>query len=221
MIKVIDLGLIDYRKAHDIQLNLRDRIISGQENDTLLLLEHPPVLTMGKRGINENIMLSPEYLKKQGIDVIEIERGGDVTYHGPGQLVGYPLLNLTQYGQDLHLFVDRLEEIFVRLLAQDYGIEANREKGKYTGVYVGQDKLTAIGIAVKKWVSYHGFACNVSTNLEHFNWIVPCGLADRGVTSLEKLSGEMPDMGQVKSRVIELFGQIFDTSMEAGSLDKD
>jgi lipoyl(octanoyl) transferase len=221
MIKVIDLGLIDYRKAHDIQLNLRDRIISGQENGTLLLLEHPPVLTMGKRGINENIILSPEYLKKQGIDVIEIERGGDVTYHGPGQLVGYPLLNLTQYGQDLHLFVDRLEEIFVRLLAQDYGIEANREKGKYTGVYVGQDKLTAIGIAVKKWVSYHGFACNVSTNLEHFNWIVPCGLADRGVTSLEKLSGEMPDMGQVKSRVIELFGQIFDTSMEAGSLDKD
>ena len=219
MIKVIDLGLIDYKKAHKIQLAIRDRVIAGLSPDTLLLLEHPAVLTMGKRAGNENIMLSQEYLKKQGIDVLEIERGGDVTYHGPGQLVGYPILNLTRYGQDLHLYVDRPEEIFIRLLSEDYGIEANREKGKYTGVYAGLDKLTAIGIAVKKWVSYHGFACNVTTNLEHFQWIVPCGLTDRGVTSLEKLSGTRPEMKKVKERVTSLFGEIFNAEMKEGSLD--
>lgn len=213
MIKVVDLGLIDYEEAHRMQLDIRDRVIRGEHPDTLLLLEHPPVLTMGKRADGGHLLLARDALEARGVKMVEIERGGDVTYHGPGQLVGYPILDLNRFEPDLHLYVDRLEEIFVRLLWEDYRLEANREKGKYTGVYLGRDKLTAIGIAVKKWVTYHGFACNVSTDLEPFNWIVPCGLADRGVTSLERLTGEKPSMDRIKRRVASLMGEIFETEM--------
>ncbi len=213
MIRVIDLGTVEYDEAHHRQLEIRDAVIRGEGEDTLLLLEHPPVLTMGKRGAAEHITLPREYFASLGIKVIDVERGGDVTYHGPGQLVGYPILNLAEREPDLHNYVDRLEEVFIRLLSDYYAIPADRDTGKYTGVYVGNNKLTAIGIAVKKWVTYHGFACNVNTDLAPFQWIVPCGLADRGVTSLEKLTGRTQDMDLVKERTVSLFGEIFEDDM--------
>ncbi len=209
MIRVIDLGTVEYGEAWKIQWEIRDALIGGRGPETLLLLEHPPVITMGKRGADGNIRIPREFLEARGISVIDVERGGDVTYHGPGQLVGYPLLNLASREPDLHLYVDCLEEVFVRLLEERFRIRANRDKGKYTGVYVGSDKLTAIGIAVKSWVTYHGFACNVNTDLTPFSWMVPCGLADRGVTSLEKLTGEKQDMDAIKRDVARLFGEVF------------
>ena len=205
--------MVDYEEALAVQKMIRDGIIDGREPDTLLLLEHPPVITLGKRGLVENITLSRKSLEERGVSVIEVERGGDVTYHGPGQLVGYPLLNLAGREPDLHLYVDRIEEVFVRLLEEEFGIRADRDKGKYTGVYVGRDKLTAIGIAVKKWVTYHGFACNVNTDLTPFSWMVPCGLSDRGVTSLEKLTGKKQSMDRIGKLVVRLFGEVFGDEM--------
>lgn len=218
-INILKLGLVDYGRALLIQEKLHEMRIRGEIADTLVLLEHPPVLTLGRRGDLSNIILSKEELKKKGVSVYEVSRGGDVTYHGPGQLVGYPVMDLNLHGRDIKAFVQGIEEVFISMLGKEYGIKAYRDEKKYTGVWVDESKITAIGIAVKKWVTMHGFAFNINTDMEHFRWINPCGITDRGVTSLQKLSGERADFEAVTDLVTDYFCRIFDMKPRVVSLD--
>jgi lipoyl(octanoyl) transferase len=207
-------------KALQIQKETVARVQQGELGNTLYLVEHPPVLTLGRRAERKNILASDYELQKEGVELFEIERGGDVTYHGPGQIVGYPILKLEERGRDLHQYVADIEEVFVQLLAKEYGIQTSKEKGKYTGVYIDSRKITAIGIAVRKWVSFHGFAFNVKTNLRHFDWIIPCGLADRSVTSLEKETASILDFEIVKKQTAEYFSRVFDADLELKKLSE-
>ena len=211
-INVVNLGKMDYGSALDVQKKVLDKVSSGKEDNTLLLVEHPPVITLGRRAKREHILLSDEKLAENSVELFEISRGGDVTYHGPGQLVGYPILRLEEFGRDLHLYVTMLEETIINLLENTYGLAPARETGKYTGVYIGDRKITAIGIAVRKWVSFHGFAFNINTNLKHFDWIIPCGLADRTVTSLERETGSRVDFEKVRDQVVESFAARFEVN---------
>ncbi|HOJ09785.1 MAG TPA: lipoyl(octanoyl) transferase LipB [Clostridiales bacterium] len=217
-IRVARLGKMDYKEALSIQEKLLAERQAGEGEDTLLLVEHPSVLTLGRRGKQNNIIVPEEYLKANNIKVYEISRGGDVTYHGPGQIVGYPIMDLHNYGKDIKDFVWKIEETFIRLLKEEYGIEACREENKYTGVWVGEEKITAIGIAVKKWVTMHGFAFNVNTNLDHFKWIIPCGLADRGVTSIQKVTGKHQDFERLNDLVVKYFCEVFDLEPELSGI---
>ncbi|HEX3044910.1 MAG TPA: lipoyl(octanoyl) transferase LipB [Bacillota bacterium] len=180
------LGRMDYKEALSFQekaLSLRQQ---GRIGDLLLLVEHPPVLTLGRRGKYHNILLPLDELKKNGINIYEVNRGGDVTYHGPGQLVGYPVMDLNQHGADIKSFIWNMEEVFIRLLKEKYQITADRDEKKYTGVWIENRKITALGIAVHRWVTMHGFAFNINTDLSHFQWINPCGITDKGVASIRK-----------------------------------
>jgi lipoyl(octanoyl) transferase len=208
-IDVVNLGLMDYNKALEIQIGKWQRVANEEERDTLFLVEHPPVITLGVRGKKENILVPEEELEKMGVSVVQVSRGGDVTYHGPGQIVGYPVMNLKHFGRDIHYFVEKIEDTFIKLLKDDYGIDACRGDKTYTGVWVGNDKITAIGIQVKRWTTMHGFAFNVNTDLSHFNWIIPCGLSDRGVTSLQKLTNRKQDMNKLFKRTAEAFCESF------------
>jgi lipoyl(octanoyl) transferase len=200
---------MEYGKCLEFQRKMRDRCIAGEIGDTLLLVEHNPVLTMGRRGQNSNVVVSEEFLKNKGIDVYWVERGGDVTYHGPGQLVVYPIFNLTRYGRDIHLFVDNLIKSITIVLKEEFNLLPHREEGKHTGVYIENNKIAAIGLAVRKWVSMHGFALNINTDLSHFRWIVPCGLGDRGVTSVKEQIGNEADFELVKKRIVEIMAGIY------------
>jgi lipoyl(octanoyl) transferase len=210
---VIDLGMIDYSEALALQESLWQLRSRGGIDDTLLLLEHPPVLTMGRRGRPEHILLSRPDLARMGVNIYEVNRGGDVTYHGPGQIVGYPIMDLKDQGRHIKAFVRKLEDVFILLLEREYAITARSDEKTYTGVWVGDQKITAFGIALKQWVSMHGFAFNVNTRLEHFRWIVPCGIADKGVTSLERLTGKRQDLPTVKRQLVEYFAAIFGMDM--------
>ncbi|WAM35628.1 lipoyl(octanoyl) transferase LipB [Caldicellulosiruptor acetigenus] len=213
-INVCYLGEVEYQEALIIQESIWSLRVEKKIGDTLLLLEHPPVITIGRRGSKKNILVSEEFLEKLGVKVFEVSRGGDVTYHGPGQLVGYPIFDLALTDRDIKKFVYLLEEVFIRLLKDQFGIEAQRDEDKYTGVWVENSKIVAIGIAVKKWVTMHGFAFNVNTNLEHFSWIVPCGLKDRGVTSLERLIEKTIPFEDVVDKVQSYFGKVFGKSLD-------
>lgn len=202
------LGSVPYREALDLQHEL---VAARQENligDTLLLLEHPPVITMGKSGTDADILADAATLQRAGATVERIERGGEVTYHGPGQLVGYPILDLRAHLRSLKKFVNLLEEVFVRYLAEAHGITAERD-AEHRGVWVADRKITAIGIAVKQRVTFHGFAFNVNTDLSHFDWIIPCGITDRGQTSLQQLTGIGQDMAAVREGVARSFCELF------------
>lgn len=203
------LGRVDYDKALAIQEDLLVKRQGGMIPDTLLILEHPPVITLGRRGKYDNILLPLDTLEANGVKIYEVSRGGDVTYHGPGQVIGYPIVDITEQGRDIKQFVWNVEEIFIRLLAREFGITAHREEKKFTGVWVGDEKITAIGIAVKKWVTMHGFAFNVSTDLEHFSWINPCGITDRGVTSVKKILNRTIGQGIAEDLVIKYFCEVF------------
>lgn len=211
---VVKLGRVSYESALEAQEKLMALRQSGKGCDTLILLEHPAVLTMGRRGDQANILLPLEALRANGIGVHEVSRGGDVTYHGPGQIVGYPIMDLNHYGKDIKAFVWKIEEVFIRLLDKEFGVKARRDEKKYTGVWVGDNKITAIGIAVKRWVTMHGFAFNVNTDLDHFRWINPCGITDKGVTSLQKLLGQLLDFDRMNGLVARYFGEVFDTESE-------
>ena len=201
-LSVVKLGLIEYQAAYDLQLKILK--LSQQEaiGNVLLLLEHPPVLTLGINGKDNNVLINEDVLGKMGVSVFRSNRGGDVTYHGPGQVVAYPIINLRQVGKTVKEYVRLLEETSIRLLKEGYDVSADRKPG-FPGVWVGNDKITAIGCSVKKWVTMHGFALNVNTNLEHFQWINQCGFTDKGVTSMKELLGESQDIDLVINNIIK------------------
>ncbi|SCZ77893.1 lipoyl(octanoyl) transferase LipB [Acidaminobacter hydrogenoformans] len=207
-LQVLNLGRCDYMTAYQIQLDLVAKRQKGEIEDTLILVEHPPVITLGKSAEDGHILFAEAFLKEQGIEVHQIERGGDVTYHGPGQIVGYPIFDIKRGGIGIRPFVENLEQLFIRLLKEEFDIPAGKDP-VHTGVWVGDSKITAIGLAVKRGVTMHGFAFNVNTEMSHFQFIVPCGIADRGVTSLEKLTGETQDFGHITELVTTYFCKVF------------
>ena len=217
MVCVVEqLGPVDYLDALRLQHEKVAARKSGAITDTLLLLEHPHVYTLGRNGNREHLLVPAERLHALGAEVIETDRGGDISYHGPGQLVGYPILDLTRHRRDLGWYMRSLEEVFVRVAA-DFGIRAGRLPGA-PGVWVGNEKLVAMGVHVSRWVTSHGFAFNVNTDLTYFNLIVPCGLRDKGVTSLERLLGRRVEMEAAVERVIEHFGKVFGLEMRREAL---
>src|SRR4051812_45405413 len=184
---------------------------AGRIPDLLLLLQHPPVITLGvRRSSRTNVVATDQRLAELGIEIAETGRGGDVTYHGPGQIVGYPIIDLNPDRRDVHKYVRDLEEVLMRT-AGDYGIEAGRVEG-LTGVWVGREKLAAIGVRIARWVTSHGFALNVTTDLDGFQLIVPCGIADRGVTSFARLLGRNLELGAVQDRIAAHFCRVFGRS---------
>ena len=212
--RVEQLGRVGYAEALRLQAEKVALRKAGAVPDTLLLLEHPHVYTLGRNARGENFLVSKESLAAQGAQVFETDRGGDLTYHGPGQLVGYPIFDLTKHRRDISWYMRSLEEALIRVPA-DFGIDAGRVQGA-PGVWVGNEKLVAMGVHVSRWVASHGFAFNVSTDLRYFESIVPCGLAGRGVTSLEKLLGGPVEMEAVIERVVEHFGEVFNREMRPG-----
>lgn len=204
----MDLGVIRYEPALQLQRELHAQRVAGEIPDTLLLLEHHPVITLGKAFHPEHLRFAREFYAQRGIELYPTDRGGDVTCHNPGQLVGYPIFDVSQHGRDLHKFLRDLEEVLIRALAE-FGIEAHREAG-YTGAWVGDAKIAAIGIKVTKWVSMHGFALNVSNDLHLFQTIVPCGIADRPVTSMQQILGHEVPMESVKQSVVKAFEEVFE-----------
>ena len=209
---VHQLGSVGYAEGLRLQRELVAQRKAAAIPDTLLLLEHPHVYTLGRSAKREHLLVSDEQLRALGAQVFETERGGDITYHGPGQLVGYPIFDLTKHRRDIAWFMRSLEEVFIGV-ARDFGVEAGRLAGA-PGVWVGNDKLVAMGVHVSRWVTSHGFAFNVSTDLRRFDWIVPCGLHGKGVTSLEKLLGTPVPMKAAVDRVVEHFGRVFAFDME-------
>lgn len=217
------LGRVEYEDGLALMERLAAARDKGLAPDTLLLLEHPPVITLGRAAKPSNILLSPEELAARGVTVHEINRGGDVTYHGPGQLVGYPIFDLKPERQDVRRFVRDVEEAIIRTVAR-WGIEAGRIP-KWTGVWVGDEtdpnarKICAIGIHIKRWVTTHGFALNVMPDLSHFGMIVPCGIAERGVGSIAQLTGRLVDPDEVARVVAEEFGEVFGWPVEERGFD--
>jgi lipoyl(octanoyl) transferase len=209
-LEIRHLGTIPYDEALRLQRALVEQRRAAAIPDQLLLLQHPPVITLGVKGDGgrSNIVATAERLAELGIDVAETGRGGDVTYHGPGQLVGYPIVDLRPDRCDVHRYVRDLEEVMIRVCA-DYGLSAGRIAG-LTGAWLGAEKIGAIGVRISRWITSHGFAFNVSTNLDHFRLIVPCGISDRGVTSLEQATGRRVDLGEVEDLIVSHFAEVFD-----------
>jgi len=202
------LGLVPYGEALDLQKALVEQRRAGRIPDLLLLLQHPPVITLGvRRDSRSHVTASDGQLAMHGIEVHEAGRGGDVTYHGPGQIVGYPILDLRPERCDVHRYVRDLEEVMIRVCA-DYGIAAHRVDG-LSGAWVETEKIGAVGVRISRWITSHGFAFNVNTRLEDFQLIVPCGIADRGVTSLRKLLDEELSIEEVEDRFIHRFAEVF------------
>ena len=209
---VVELGLIDYVEACDLQAALARRRACQEIDDVILLLEHPPTITIGKSGSVENVLASREVLSGEGVQLFFTDRGGDVTYHGPGQLVGYPIMDLRNRERDLHRYVRDLEEALITTVG-DFGIKAHRDSG-HRGVWVGSDELAAVGLRVKEWVTLHGFGLNVNTDLRPFSLINPCGFPDGTATSLSILLGREVAMGTVTERLLARFSEVFDAELE-------
>jgi lipoyl(octanoyl) transferase len=203
------LGVVPYAEALTIQRQLVEDRREGRIGDVLLLVEHPHVLTLGVRGDGgrSHILATDDVLARRGVEVYETGRGGDITYHGPGQVVGYPIIDLKPDRCDVHRYVRDLEEVLIRVAA-DYGLTAERVRG-LTGVWVSGEKVAAIGVRIARWITSHGFALNVATDLDYFNLIVPCGISDRGVTSLSRLLRREVNQAEVEDRVIQRFTDVF------------
>jgi lipoyl(octanoyl) transferase len=209
-LRVRRLGRVEYADALELQRQLVEERKADRITDHLLLLEHPPVITLGVRTRNDrsHVVATADELADRGVDVVETGRGGDVTFHGPGQLVGYPILDLRPDRLDVHRYVRDLEEVLI-LTAAHFGVAADRVVG-LTGVWVGGNKLAAIGVRISRWITSHGFALNVATELSHFDLIIPCGIPDRGVTSLERQLGRQVSPGEVQDVVVTAFSRVFD-----------
>jgi lipoyl(octanoyl) transferase len=205
------LHLVTYENGLKLQQKLVEMRQRNDIDDQFLLLEHPPVITLGRGGDSANLLATPETLNRQRVRFFETTRGGDITYHGPGQLVGYPIIHLGEGNRDVRRYVSNLEEVLIRTVA-DYGITAARVEGK-RGIWVGNEKIAAIGVRIARWVTSHGFALNVSTNLEHFRLITPCGLHGTGVTSIEKLTGRQASMDEVRESAERHFATVFEREL--------
>ncbi len=203
----VDLGRIGYGEALKLQKKLFDLRLAASIPDTLLLLEHDPVFTIGTAGGEENLLADEERVRAAGIEIHRTDRGGNITYHGPGQLVGYPIFDLRNHGKDVHLFLRKLERAVIGVLGA-HGIEGEAVP-KLTGVWAGGDKICSIGVAVRRWITYHGFALNVSPDFRHWSFIHPCGLVGKEVTSIERILGRPVDMAEVKSLAAQKVGEVF------------
>ncbi|MBU0936532.1 MAG: lipoyl(octanoyl) transferase LipB [Spirochaetes bacterium] len=208
-LRILDCGHLDYGTALELQHEILAKVQEGSALDTLMLVEHQPVVTMGRHANNANLLLSEDLLKQAGIDLFHIERGGDATYHGPGQLVGYPICDLKKnHKGSIKQFVHRLEEVFIQLMQTEYNLSVDRNPIN-AGVWYGESKLVALGLAVQHAVTFHGFAFNINTRLEHFNYIVPCGLVGKSVTSLQQILGAPQDLAAVKQQVGKHFQAVY------------
>jgi len=209
ILNVRQLGVVPYGDALELQQKLVAERRAGNVPDTLLLLQHPHVLTLGvhKGAGGSHVLATPERLAALGVDLVETGRGGDVTYHGPGQIVGYPIVDLRPDRCDVHRYVRDLEEVMIRV-AGEYGVEAGRVEG-LTGTWVRDEKLGAIGVRISRWITSHGFAFNVNTDLTYFNLIVPCGISDRGVTSLSKILGGRLPLEEMEAAFVRAFCAVF------------
>ena len=205
-----DLGVLRYVEALEKQRELVEQRKTGAICDRLLIVEHPHVVTMGRNGHRENLLAEPELLARSGIEFYETDRGGDVTYHGPGQIVGYPILDLREWKRDVHAYVRAIEQVIIDAL-RGFGLAAGREAGA-TGVWTTEGKIAAIGVHISRWVTSHGFALNVDTDLNYFRYIVPCGLT-RPVASMRSL-GSRAERGEVVAALIQNFGRVFERQME-------
>jgi len=215
---IIDLGLIDYERAWDIQHQLWARRVEEKLPDVLLFLEHPHVITLGRRGNRSHLITSPGVLEEMKIPLFHVERGGDVTYHGPGQIVLYPICNLKEYGYHLVRYVGQLEEVILRAL-RDFGIEGVRDPLN-RGVWVGGEKIASVGVAIKRWVSFHGLSLNYETDLKYFELINPCGLEGKKMTSMAKILGIEISRERLIERISFHFMRIFEREWEEKRLDE-
>jgi lipoyl(octanoyl) transferase len=213
---IIRAGTVPYAEAVALQERVHRARREGRVPDVLLLLQHPPVITLGRGARSEHLLADPERLERLGVEVHETARGGDVTYHGPGQLVGYPIFSLDEHRRDVHWYLRAVEEALIRALER-FGIAGERAPG-LTGVWVGREKVAAIGIGVRNWVTWHGFALNVSTDLDAFGLIVPCGIRDRSVTSLERLLGRPVGEEEAAEAVIGGLADVFELEPQPRSL---
>jgi lipoate-protein ligase B len=213
---IIDLGLIDYKEAWELQHDLWAKRVAGELPDLLLLLEHPHVITLGRRGNRSHLIASAEVLEAMNIPLFHIERGGDVTYHGPGQLVAYPILDLKSYGYRIIRYVDQLEEVLLRVL-RDFGIEGKRDSLN-RGVWVNGDKIASIGVTIKRWVSFHGLALNYDTDLNYFDLIHPCGLEGKKMTSMASILEKKVSRERLAERIIFHFREVFQREWEEKEL---
>ena len=200
---VKDLGIRSYQEVWDLQKDFQKKRIEKRLDDTLILVEHEPVYTLGKNA-NKNHLLQS---RDRSVNVFDIERGGDITFHGPGQLVGYPIIDLSRYRRSVSWYMRRLEQLAIDVL-KDFGISASRIKG-LTGVWVGEEKIAAQGVRISRWVTMHGFSLNVNPDLSFYDGIIPCGIFDHGITSMEELLGSAQDMDDVKAMVVEKFNNLF------------
>ena len=208
MFQVENWGLIDYNSAWDRQKSLVKSIQDSRDRNVLVLCQHPTVITIGKNGTDQNVVANRDFLSKMGVDVIEIDRGGDVTLHNPGQIVGYPIFNLSSYKEDLHWFLREIEQAIIDL-NNVFGINSGRIDG-LTGVWVdNKRKICAMGMHCSRWVTYHGFALNVNNNLREFDYIVPCGIQNKGVTSIEIETGTVIEYNNVVNECIKSFEKYF------------
>src|SRR5229473_4960821 len=219
---VVDLGLVEYGAACKLQRRLVAARKAGAVPDVLLLCEHPHVITLGRNGKLGNLRASGQGLRQMGVSFFETDRGGDITYHGPGQLVGYPILNLAEIRRDVAWYMRSLEEAMIRATAE-FGIPSMRVAGR-TGVWIdvpaesgGEEKLAAIGVHLSRWVTSHGFAYNVSTDLRYFDLIVPCGISGKRATSLEKLLGRVVERGEAAGKLARRFGEVFGLEMRSAA----
>lgn len=220
---IIDLGMIEYGEAFELQKKAVKEVLADRSSSRLYLLEHPPVYTIGRAGGPHNVLIDDQQLNEYGISLFEVDRGGDVTYHGPGQLVGYPILYLSRWGNDVRKYIRMIEETVIRFL-RGYGIESGRIEG-LSGVWVENEKICAIGVKAtrdregKSFITSHGFALNVQPNLGHFTHIIPCGIIDKGVTSMEKLLDRQVQMIEVKRGWVRAFEEVFDLQGVWSKLD--
>jgi lipoyl(octanoyl) transferase len=219
---VVDQGLIPYGPACELQQKLVQARKAGAIPDVLLLCEHSHVITLGRNGTRDNLHAGDGLLEKMNVEFRTSDRGGDITYHGPGQIVGYPILDLTGHRRDIGWYVQQIEEVMIRATA-DFGIAAKRVEGQH-GAWIeapaGEEKLGALGVHLSRWVTSHGFAYNVSTDLRYFDLIVPCGISGKGVTSLERVLGQTVSLAEVRGRITEQFGTVFSREMRAISAEE-
>jgi lipoyl(octanoyl) transferase len=217
---VVDLGLISYGPACDLQREVVAARKLGLVPDVLLLCQHPHVITLGRNGKREHLRASKCLLAQMNVEFHSIDRGGDITYHGPGQIVGYPIVDLTEHRRDVRWFVNHLEEVMMRATA-DFGVVTKRVEGQH-GVWIdtpsGEEKLAALGVHVSRWVTSHGFAYNVSTDLRFFDLIVPCGIVGKRATSLERILGRTVGTGEVCPRLVEHLGEVFERAPQTVSV---